>query len=244
MVTHSEFEHASVVITGSSSGIGAALAERLVALGARVVGLSRSGQACDGVAAALSCDVGDPESVAAAFQTISELYGEDGLSHVVCFAGVVSEHPVEDLAPEEWHRVVDASLTGTYLTMHHAVPLLKRHGRGSVVAMSSGWVRRGYPRGAHYAAAKGGVESLVRSLAVELAASRIRVNAVSPGPVKTAMLVSKPDFDEAQRASIIPLGRVGEVEDVIAPTLFLLGSGADHITGQVLQVSGGLTMGY
>jgi NAD(P)-dependent dehydrogenase (short-subunit alcohol dehydrogenase family) len=242
-MTAPAFRDAPVLVTGSSSGIGAALAERLVALGARVVGLSRSGRAPDGVLAAIGCDVGRAESMAEAFRQIGELFADTGLVHVVCSAGVVSEHPIEDLGPEEWHRIVDASLTGTYLTMHHAVPLLKAHGGGSVVAMSSGWARRGYPRGAHYAAAKGGVESLVRSLALELAPDRIRVNAVSPGPVRTNMLDSLEDFDESERAGRIPLGRIGEVEDVVAPTLFLLGDTADHITGQVLQVSGGLTLG-
>jgi NAD(P)-dependent dehydrogenase (short-subunit alcohol dehydrogenase family) len=181
--------------------------------------------------------------MAEAFGRIAALFADTGLAHVVCSAGVVSEHPIEALKPEEWHRIVDASLTGTYLTMHHAVPLLKAHGGGSVVAMSSGWARRGYPRGAHYAAAKGGIESLVRSLALELAPHHIRVNAVSPGPVRTNMLDSLEDFDETERAGRIPLGRIGEVEDVVAPTLFLLGDSADHITGQVLQVSGGLTLG-
>ena len=236
------FQGAPIVVTGSSSGIGEALIEHLVAQGARVVALSRSGQSPDGVVARIRCDVGRPDSVAEAYAEISDLFGDDGLAHVVCSAGVVSEHPIEDLEPEEWHRVVDASLTGTYLTLHHAVPLMKARGKASVVAMSSGWARRGYPRGAHYAAAKGGIEALVRSVALELAPHNIRVNAVSPGPVKTKMLDSLPNFDEAQRAKIIPLGRVGEVEDVVTPTLFLLGDGADHITGQVLQVSGGLTL--
>jgi NAD(P)-dependent dehydrogenase (short-subunit alcohol dehydrogenase family) len=236
------FQGAPVVVTGSSSGIGEALVEDLVSRGARVVALSRSGQSPDGVVARIRCDVGRPDSVAEAYAEIHDLFGGDGLAHVVCSAGVVSEHPIEDLEPEEWHRVVDASLTGTYLTLHHAVPLMKARGKASVVAMSSGWARRGYPRGAHYAAAKGGIEALVRSVALELAPHNIRVNAVSPGPVKTRMLDSLPNFDEAQRAKIIPLGRVGEVEDVVTPTLFLLGDGADHITGQVLQVSGGLTL--
>jgi NAD(P)-dependent dehydrogenase (short-subunit alcohol dehydrogenase family) len=241
-VTADSFQGAPTLVTGSSSGIGEALIEHLVAQGARVVALSRSGKSPDGVVARISCDVGRADSVAEAYAEIRDLFGDDGLAHVVCSAGVVSEHPLEDLEPEEWHRVVDASLTGTYLTLHHAVPLMKARGKASVVAMSSGWARRGYPRGAHYAAAKGGIEALVRSAALELAPHNIRVNAVSPGPVKTKMLDSLPNFDEAQRAKIIPLGRVGEVEDVVAPTLFLLGDGADHITGQVLQVSGGLTL--
>lgn len=236
------FADARVLVTGGSQGIGGAVVEALVREGARVVSLSRSGKAPDGVVAALACDVGSPDEMAAAFAEVRTLFGDDGLAHVVCSAGIVSEHPIEELVPAEWQRIVDASLTGTYLAMHHGVPLLKAHGRGSVVAMSSGWARRGYPRGAHYAAAKGGIEALVRSLALELAPDGIRVNAVSPGPVRTHMLDDLPDFDEDARAKIVPLGRIGTVEDVVAPTLFLLGAEADHITGQVLQVSGGLTL--
>jgi NAD(P)-dependent dehydrogenase (short-subunit alcohol dehydrogenase family) len=227
-------------VTGGSSGIGAAIAEEFVRRGAHVQSLSRSGAAPDDVAG-LACDVGDPTAMAAAFDEIGQRF-PDGLAHVVCSAGVVSEHPIDELAPEEWRRVVDASLTGVYLTLHHAVPLMRLRGAGSVVAMSSGWATRGYPRGAHYAAAKGGIESLVRSLALELAPDRIRINAVSPGPVTTPMLDDLPDFDAAERSARIPLGRLGTVEDIVSSTFFLLGDEADHITGQVLQVSGGLTV--
>jgi NAD(P)-dependent dehydrogenase (short-subunit alcohol dehydrogenase family) len=189
----------------------------------------------------MACDIGDPGSMAVAFDEISRRFPE-GLAHVVCSTGVVSEHPIDELLPEEWRRVVDASLTGTYLTLHHAVPLMRLREGASVVAMSSGWARRGYPKGAHYAAAKGGIESLVRSLSLELARDGIRVNAVSPGPVRTPMLDDLPDFDPAERASRIPLGRLGTVEDIVSATFFLLGDQAGHITGQVLQVSGGLTL--
>lgn len=230
----------TALVTGGSSGIGAGVIEEFLRRGARVQSLSRSGKAPEG-AAAIACDVGDPASMAAAFEEIRERFPE-GLDRVVCSTGVVSEYPIDELEPEEWRRIVDASLTGAYLTLHHAVPLIRLRGGGSVVAMSSGWARRGYPRGAHYAAAKGGIESLVRSLALELAPDGIRVNAVSPGPVTTPMLDDLPHFDAAERTGRIPLGRLGTVEDVVSSTFFLLGEEAAHITGQVLQVSGGLTV--
>ncbi|HEY7618607.1 MAG TPA: SDR family oxidoreductase [Solirubrobacteraceae bacterium] len=234
------FHDVAVVVTGGSAGIGAAVAAALVERGARVVTMSRSAGGPDGAVGKVACDVGDPSSVERAFAQADEHLG--GLGMLVCSAGVVSEHPIEELEPAEWQRIVDASLTGGYLTMRAAVPRLRASGGGAIVALSSGWARRGYPRGAHYAAAKGGLEALVRSLALELAADAIRVNAVSPGPVRTGMLDDLPDFDEVQRASIIPAGRIGRVEDVVGPVLFLLGGEADHITGQVLQVSGGLTL--
>lgn len=230
----------TALVTGGSSGIGAAIVEEFLRRGARVQSLSRSGKAPEG-AAGIACDVGDPASMATAFEEIRERFPE-GLAHVVCSTGVVSEHPIDELEPEEWRRVMDASLTGAYLTLHHAVPLMRLRGAGSVVCMSSGWAKRGYPRGAHYAAAKGGIESLVRSLALELAPDGIRVNSVSPGPVTTPMLDDLPDFDAAERSARIPLGRLGTVEDIVSSTFFLLGDGAGHITGQVLQVSGGLTV--
>jgi NAD(P)-dependent dehydrogenase (short-subunit alcohol dehydrogenase family) len=230
----------TALVTGGSSGIGAAIIEEFLRRGARVQSLSRSGKAPEG-APGIACDVGDAAGMAAAFDEIRQRFPE-GLAHVVCSTGVVSEYPIDELEPEEWRRVVDASLTGAYLTLHHAVPLMRLRGGGSVVVMSSGWARRGYPRGAHYAAAKGGIESLVRSLALELAPDRIRVNSVSPGPVTTPMLDDLPNFDEAERSARIPLGRLGTVEDVVSSTFFLLGDEADHITGQVLQVSGGLTV--
>ncbi len=235
------FADRPVVVTGASSGIGAAIVAELDRRGARVAALSRSAKTDAPNARAIACDVTDPASVEKAFEQAASELG--GIELLVCSAGVVSEHRVEDLPPEEWHRVIDSSMTGTYLSCRSAIPHLRRAGENAaIVAMSSGWARRGYPRGAHYAAAKAGVEAIVRSLALELAPERIRVNAVAPGPVRTAMLDDLPEFDEDARAAIIPLGRIAEPGDVVDPVLFLLDRQSRHMTGQVLQVSGGLHM--
>jgi NAD(P)-dependent dehydrogenase (short-subunit alcohol dehydrogenase family) len=231
------------LVTGASSGIGAAIADQLARRGAHVAALSRSATTDAPDAVAIGCDVADPASVERAFGEAIAALG--GLDLLVCSAGVVSEHPLEQLEPAEWQRVLGASLTGTYLTCRAAVPHLRRAGADAgpaIVAMSSGWARRPYPKGAHYAAAKAGVEAVVRSLALELAPDGIRVNSVAPGPVRTAMLDDLPAFDEQARASIIPLGRIAEPADVVDPVLFLLADDSRHMTGQVLQVSGGLHM--
>jgi NAD(P)-dependent dehydrogenase (short-subunit alcohol dehydrogenase family) len=165
-----------------------------------------------------------------------------GVSHLVCAAGVVSEHPVTELEPSEWHRVVDISLTGAFLVARSAAPHMAREGGGAIVTTSSGWATKGYPNGAHYAAAKAGVEALTKSLALELAPQGVRANSVAPGPVRTAMILGNPAFDTAGRVAAIPLGRLGEVADVVDPMLFLLGDGARWITGQVLHVNGGMLM--
>jgi NAD(P)-dependent dehydrogenase (short-subunit alcohol dehydrogenase family) len=164
-------------------------------------------------------------------------------SLVVCGAGVVSESPIVELDDAEWHRVLDVSLTGAFLLLRAALPGLCEQG-GSVVAISSGWGTKGYPNGSHYAAAKAGVEALVKSAALEAAGAGVRVNAVAPGPVLTPLLDHIGEFDEwrRQREAAIPLGRLGQPADVVGPVLFLLGDESSYVTGQVLHVNGGLLM--
>lgn len=229
------------VVSGGHGGIGAAVVCSLQAEGARVAVLDRA-SGTGSPELSVVCDVTDPLSVAEAVQAATVELGAPDL--LVCAAGVVSEHDVTALPPQEWHRVVDASLTGCFLVVRAALPHLCQSERGSVVALSSGWATKGYPRGAHYAAAKAGVEAFVKSVALEVAPHGVRVNAVAPGPVLTPFLDYVDDLDtwQRQRAAAIPLGRVAEPDDVVGPVLFLLSDESRYVTGQVLHVNGGLLM--
>lgn len=229
------------VVAGGHGGIGSAVVRTLQAQGARVAVLDRA-PAAGSPALSVACDVTDPVSVAEAVQAVTAELGAPDL--LVCAAGVVSEHDVTAMPPQEWHRVVDASLTGCFLVVREALPHLCQSERGSVVALSSGWATKGYPRGAHYAAAKAGVEAFVKSVALEVAGHGVRVNAVAPGPVLTPFLDYVDDLESwrEQRAAAIPLGRVADPDDLVGPVLFLLSDDSRYVTGQVLHVNGGLLM--
>lgn len=229
------------LITGGAGGIGRAISASLAAQGARVASFDLD--AVQGVEIALVGDVTKEADVTAAVDQVTAELGPPTL--LVCAAGVVSEHAIAKLPLDEWRRVLDVSLTGTYLAVRQTVPGMQAAGGGSIVAYSSGYGRKGYRHGAHYAAAKAGVEAFVKSAALELAEVGIRVNAVAPGPVATPFVEQVAgDLDDwrSARAPHIPMGRVAESGDLVGPTLFLLGSQSGYVTGQVLHVNGGLLM--
>jgi NAD(P)-dependent dehydrogenase (short-subunit alcohol dehydrogenase family) len=229
------------LVTGGAGGIGRAVSAALSAMGVEVGCLDVHPNGDTGVS--IACDVTDERAVAAAFDQVERELGP--LNLLVCAAGVVSEHAISELPLEQWRRVVDVSLTGTYLAIREAVPRMLAAGGGSIVAYSSGYGRTGYRRGAHYAAAKAGVEALVKSAALELADAGIRVNAIAPGPVATpfvGQVAEDLDAWRSARAEHIPMGRVAEPDDMVGPTLFLLGSDSRYVTGQVMHVNGGLIM--
>jgi NAD(P)-dependent dehydrogenase (short-subunit alcohol dehydrogenase family) len=236
------FESCVALVTGGAGAIGSEIARALGAEGAAVAVLDRRADAAVGDLF-LECDVTSGDEMEAAIDQVVAAFGPP--THVVCAAGVVSESELAHLSETEWHRVVDTSLTGAFLTLKATLPGMAAVGRGAAVALSSGWGTKGYPRGGHYAAAKAGVEALVKSTALEFAPAGVRVNAVAPGPVMTPFLpVAEGDLDEfrRQREAAIPLGRLAEAMDVVGPVLFLLGEESSYVTGQVLHVNGGLLM--
>ena len=225
----------TIVITGGAGGIGTAVARRLLDDGAIVVSLDRV--AASSATASHVLDVADEAAMAAAFAAVAADHGD--VTGLVCAAGSVAEHPVAGMPLAEWRSVIDASLTGTFLAARAALPAMIAAGRGSIVAFSSGYASNGYRNGANYAAAKAGVEALVKSIALENAAYGIRANSVAPGPIDTPMVT-------AARAKVvtplIPLGRIGTTADVVGLVRFLLGDESAYITGQTIHVNGGLSM--
>ncbi len=229
----------TILITGGAGGIGTAIAERLLELDHRVVSLDRVPARAATSSAVV--DVADEASVGAAVEQAAREFGDiDGL---VCAAGTVRESTVAQMSLADWRLVTDASLTGTFLATRAVLPYMLRRSRGRIVAISSGFGRKGYRRGAHYAAAKAGIEAFVKSVALEVAEDGITANAIAPGPIDTPFLdlVHDPERYVAL-AKQIPMKRLGKAADVVGAALFFLGDQGAYVTGQVLHVNGGFYM--
>ncbi len=224
-----------MVVTGGAGGIGTAIVADLTAAGRTVVTLDRRASA--GATESHVLDVADEDAVGTAIGAAAQRYG--GIDALVCAAGTVCEHPVVEMPLADWRSVIDASLTGTFLAARAALPSMIAARRGSIVAFSSGYGTSGYRNGANYAAAKAGVEALVKSIALENGEHTVRANCIAPGPIDTPMLTAERAAFIAPR---IPLQRVGTVRDLIGLVRFLIADESAYITGQTIHVNGGLLM--
>jgi len=243
------------LITGGGTGIGRACALLFGAEGARVaIAGRRTGpleevrrgiEGAGGSALAVACDVTERASVEAA---VAAIMGDLGrLDVVVNNAGAVVVATVEETSDEEWRRVLDANLTGTFLVSRAVLPALRKAGGGSIVNIASilGLVSR--KQRAAYSAAKAGVVGLTRAMALDHAHENIRVNCVCPSIIETELGLQSiakapdPQAERRRRAAEIPLGRMGKPEDVAQMALYLASDESAWVTGAALPLDGGLT---
>ena len=231
---------ASVVITGGSRGIGAAITARYAARGDRVYFLyEKNHEAAKAVAEKtgaipICCDVADGAAVAEAFARIPEV------DILVCNAGVCWYGLLTAMPEGEWNRMFDVNVKGIYNCVKAAMPAMLRKHAGSIITMSSMWGQVGASCEAAYSATKGAVIALTKALAKELGPSGIRVNCVAPGVILTDMCANVAPEVLEELAEEAPVGRNGTPEDVARVVESL--ADAEFVTGQVLGVSGGFVM--
>lgn len=237
------------LVTGGSRGIGRAIAIELARSGARVVFTYRSSpegaeatkkriEELGGNASAIPCDVVDLTAVEELVAKI--LQDHSRLDIVVNNAGITRDQLIVRMKPEDFDAVVATNLRGTWNVCRATARTMLKARSGRIINLSSIVAETGNTGQTNYAATKGGVEALTRSLARELGSRGITVNAVAPGFIETEMTRDLPsDFVQGLQAQI-PLGRMGSVEDVAQAVRFLASDDAAYITGQVLRVSGGL----
>ena len=244
-------EQRIAIVTGAGQGIGRAMALGLAREGARVAiadvneecanTVKNEIEASGGRALAIRTDVSNEKSVQAMVEkSLKEFLRVDIL---VNNAGIFPTSPVEEMSEEDWDRVIGTNLVGAFLCAIAVVPKFLEQGTGRIISITSGRAFQGAKNGAHYAASKAGIIGFSKSLALELAPHRITVNVICPGITDTAQprghQTEEQIYAQAQR---IPLGRIGQPEDLVGPAVFLASDAAAFITGQTLLVNGGSIM--
>jgi 3-oxoacyl-[acyl-carrier protein] reductase len=246
------FAGKTAIVTGGSRGIGRACVKRLAAEGARVAFVYQSNQSAaetlvqelQSAPAEVRGFQADVRDLARAHQIADQIFEEwKSLDVLVNSAGIVRDGLLGAMTEEQWHLVIATNLGGTYNYCHAVTQSMMMQRRGSMVNLSS--TAADYPsRGqANYAASKGAIDSLTRALAKELAPRNIRVNAVAPGMVETDMSQPVRSLAGQQIQQMIPLKRIGQPEEIAAAVAFLASDEALYITGQILHVDGGVSLG-
>ena len=249
------------LVTGASSGIGHAIAHHLARAGAKVaVNYHSDGESAEqlvaqiqregGEALAVKADVADEAQVERMFASAIDAFGT--LHIVVANAGLQKDGPAHELSLDDWRRVIDVNLTGQFLCCRAAIREFLRRGPqpevsaalGKIICMSS--VHEVIPWAGHvnYAASKGGVMLMMKSLAQEYADRKIRINGIAPGAIRTAINEAAWSTDDAEREllRLIPYGRVGDPADIARAAVWLSSDESDYVTGTTLFVDGGMSL--
>lgn len=236
------------LVTGFGSGLGQAIAVRFAKEGAKVVGLSRRQDAGErsieqihaigGEAIFVSTDVRNEKEVQAAIAKAISAYG--GLDIVVNSAGIRLTGTAPETSKRDWDAVLETNLIGTFLVSRAAIPEMRRRGGGCIINIAAISGLHGSPGRVAYSASKGGVVNLTEAMAIDHAKERIRVNCICPGPTETPMTTVRSPEQRAQMDKRVPIGHIGQPEDIAEAALYLASDGARQVTGAILAVDGGL----
>ena len=240
------FNDKVVVITGGASGIGLASAKRLLIEGAKVALLDVNDNVLEiskklgGNVLGIKCDVSNENDVKTSIEMVVSVFGKVDCLLANAGIGGGANKPA-DVTLEEWNKVIGVNQTGIFLVNKYVIPCMIKNGGGSIVNTSSMYGLVGAPNSFAYTASKGAINQMTRTLSLAYAENNIRVNAIAPGFVDTAILSGVPDEYKKVMAKEMPIGRLGTDDEIASLIKFLLSDEASFITGAIISIDGGYT---
>lgn len=251
MSEQQDLEGKVALVTGASRGIGAAIADMLGKAGATVVGTATTAEGAERISArfkdkgivgcGMALNVTEAESISTVISAIKEAYGAPLI--LVNNAGITRDNLLMRMKDEEWSDVIETNLNAVYRLCKACVKGMTKARWGRIITISSVVGSMGNAGQANYAATKAGVAGLGRALAKELGSRNITVNTVAPGFIDTDMTKDLPEANREAMLGSIPLARLGQPEEIASVVSFLAGAGGGYITGETIQVNGGMYMG-